>query len=499
MKLFMTGSTELERHDWDRVRHHARRVRVVLTGSHGVLSPHFCRFIRDNYPYPCLLPNLRRFNFSDAGCAAGTTLFLIQPSLRHVHHQVSRIPPPYEDWHSVNRIANDCLDVRVLSIVHVTCKCISETGYCEFLFPQAAKALSNAVQSSNYLTEVRFSTSFDHNAILHLSALPHLTTLGLQLGEANCQPLDSADSGASFPALSILEVKADDAKQLTPWLRAVRLPSLTTLSISVSSLSPIPLAEDLIDAVSCFAGLQYLYIRFVRTSKDVASFKYPASEAILQPLFRKLPLIAEFALSGLVCNPARKTVFAMALGWPSLQKLRLNWTCYAKPSLLGQAGYIFPRDLLLLARHCPSLETISIPLSRGLQSEPGTLSVYDEADFEDEAVAVDPTSGRIILKSRADQDRLHTTPLNVANVVKHTPLPVSNLLNLELHDAFRFPDWCCIAQCLSEVFPRVQLIPRCRRGNDDFLNNCVATIMDLKKGYILMKMPMLGKTAGRRA
>lgn len=446
------------------MRHNASRVRVLLTGTHNVMLAQCCRCIEAYYPGNNLLPNLRRY---------------------HLSYQVTS---PHQ-LGLVGRIAKYCPDLRVFALVHTeACRCSSETGRCAFVrLDSVQKMLSDAIQCCRSLTEVRFSTYFNARAIIHLSRLPNLTSLGLHLHDANCAPLAFMNSYYDlFPALSVLEVGGSDATQLTHWLRALRLPSLTTLAIAVFVMPQITAAEALIDAVSCFSGLQRLCLRFEMSRKSTVALKYPASEAILRPLFRKLPLVADFALSGLPCNPLRKTIFAMSQGWPGLRKLRLHRSCYTQRRSQSRIPL---GDLLLLAHHCPSIETIAVPLNRGIKS--GALSVYKKSDFEGEGVTFDPVSGHMVPPSLAHQYPPQTMPPSadyLAHVVEHTPLPVSNLRNLELSIAFREIGLGDVAKCLAAVFPHVQLTqsPENRSlRQQSKLEASIPIIMNLKAGYVL--------------
>lgn len=165
MQLRFTRVPEL--HDRDRVRHYARRVRVLLKGPHDLLSAQCLCLIEEHYPEPHLLPKLRQYHLGDDRCDEVSTLFLICLSLQHVRYEI-RLSHE-QNWH-LDHIARRSPNIRVLTLAHADgCSCITETDCCVFLRPQAVKALSDAIYSFRSLTEVRFSTSFDHNAIRHLS------------------------------------------------------------------------------------------------------------------------------------------------------------------------------------------------------------------------------------------------------------------------------------------------------------------------------------------
>lgn len=226
--------------------------------------------------------------------------------------------------------------------------------------PRQGKLLSETVCSLPRLTAVDFATTFESDVILYLSRLPNLSRVGIVLDDTNHLPLVKTEDGGPFPALEFLQVGATEAKYLIQWLRPLRLPLLTKLHISISTLSSLDLAKELLRVVVEFPRLTSLRLQFGDPSAVDYSHSVLAGENSLKILLEKLPLIEEFYLNGFAFNPSRQFLDALTLAWPRLRRLTLGPDCCLDPP---ESSRIQLGDTLLFNLRCPKMENITLPFS----------------------------------------------------------------------------------------------------------------------------------------
>lgn len=403
-----------------------------------------------------LFPNLREARLAGPSCAREISI-LIQPSLLTVHYEIDPTMP--DSW----RFSSIAERAPALTTLRVTDSKRPLPGLDKldsvFVDPKLCAALSDTVLALKNITVVEFMAALSPEVVKHLSELPRLARLALQLTDDNCAPLDTTlHSSPPFPSLRSLHVRGRNAVQLSSWISSLRLPALTEIHVFAEKRSPIEAAKGLLDTISRLQGITFLRIQFPNE-------RYLATDDVFTPLLQKLHSLEEFILGGLAFNPTSAFLVAVVSAWPRLRNLELQHTCYSKPT----AHRIPLRDLLILAQHCPTIERIAIPLSPYMYTNP--------TRYEDGVVVMTQTIPPL---ARSPTALAVTVPDSAAP----THLPHSKLQVLQIPYGFEPEDYHNIAEFLANVFPTAELTFRCPLKMRGALGDCVRTITGLKEKYI---------------
>lgn len=450
-------TTVPEPDQWEHVLRYSRRIRKVLSSRRDVCK-HTIEMIERHCPGGRLFPNLREARLAGPSCAREISI-LIQPSLLSVHYEIDpKIP---ESWR-FSSIAERAPTLTALRITDSTRPLPGlDTQDSLFVDPKLCAALSDTVLNLKDLTVVEFKAALSPEAVKHLSELPRLARLALQLTGDNCAALDTTlHSSPPFPSLQSLHVRGRNTTQLASWISCLRSPALTELHVFAEKRSPIEAAQGLLDAISRLRGLTVLRIQF-------ANERYLATDDVFTPLFQKLSSLEEFTVGGLAFNPTSAFLVAVVSAWPRLRNLELQHTSYSKPT----SHRIPLRDLLIFAQHCPSIKRIAIPLSPYMYTNPTR---------HEDGVVVTTHAIPPLARSSSTLAPAVTVP-GSATLMR---LPPSKLQVLQIPYGFEPEDYQDIAEFLANVFPAAELTFRCPLKMRGVLGDCVRTITGLKEKYL---------------
>lgn len=358
--------------EWARFKHHATRVRILRIdtyysdGEEGDFNRPDMEVDRSCYealatcfPHGSVFPHLQTLYWFHQSLSQYVRLF-IAPSLKKAE----------ADYHL-------CFDDKIIHYLEILAS--SAPSLKEFLFeedglpdtPEVSAAFSRALCRFHHLTRVNVFTDVSHEALHHLASLPRLQYLHFIVVSANYRTIFSSLEGPKFAALRSLYIvfSQDDIERLVHFVNAIDSKLLTDLMLNSSYSSSDKYAESLssqhlhsvFSAVSKFKSLTSLHVTAWQAEPII-------SGPTLEPLLR-LTRLRYLYLSGLPLFLESSDFQAIARAYPCMVELKIDshYECRAACSATLE-------DLLLFARHCPSLQTLDVSVAcNGTEIHPHEL------------------------------------------------------------------------------------------------------------------------------
>lgn len=302
--------------------------------------------LQSHHPGP-VLPNLARLNMCENDKPEIVFIF-VQPTLREA------------------RFSTVCTDTTVAFLklieTHVPKLEKLEIAVEDEFAQDVCDAFSKTICALRHLKRLDFAhIPLPPDVIVHLSALPELRVLSLELTKKNANAPSSLVWGR-FPKLTVLDVLTylPDAAIPALLLSALDGRCLTTLNVTMrcrQGSDRVTSLEHLFTAIGNLDRLTSCSLIFSDPDLRRTSEQSPrVAGAVLAPLAR-LSRLQTFTLDGLPVALGAADVRRLAAAWPALRRLELVERADAPPG--GSVGL---RDLAVLAAHCPRLERLAVRL-----------------------------------------------------------------------------------------------------------------------------------------
>lgn len=217
--------------------------------------------------------------------------------------------------------------------------------------------LSQTIISLNHLTTFRFSFMPPQpDALIHLSRLPGLTTVGLLFKESNLDTWGSPIWGG-FPALNSLRLNSsetiDNPVPAASFLHLLSGLALTSLHLLFGYALPTSV-EDFGWLISAVAHLRHLQICSISFGISSEWGDIVIDGSVLSPLYQ-ISGMRDFALEDVPIVFQPEAVRDLADAWRHLQ-------CLLLPTFSEQYYQLHLEDLSFFARSCHVLDTINVQL-----------------------------------------------------------------------------------------------------------------------------------------
>ncbi|GJE85078.1 hypothetical protein PsYK624_011550 [Phanerochaete sordida] len=331
--------------EWARFEYYARRVRILRYWTPIYDSPELDDWLGVDWdsvlqycPEKQLLPRLHTFE-SDFQLISDWYYLFIQPPLRHLTLTYWELLDP--EIPSVEAL-HKCAQTLESLEVHIIGWDVSD--------PQAISSLSHVVSQMRALKIVNVDNLLPQ-AVAHLAGLHTLRELHFSV-----ETLDGASTPLPFPVLERLQVKAHtpNVNALTCILRRLQAPALRALELEYDpgqdSHSPTAAYVR-----STFGAVEHL-VQLHKFSFGVRTRREPVEASRIDDIASLLTLrsLEHIDLDTLPLVLAPADIDRIARAWPHATTLLLgNWA----------DGTLQLPDLLPLAKSCPRLRTLGVPLA----------------------------------------------------------------------------------------------------------------------------------------
>ncbi|GJE97854.1 F-box protein [Phanerochaete sordida] len=333
-----------QRAEWQRFQYHAQRVIYLTVASDEedefAVDQGALRILAHHYPAP-FFPRLVHFEWHNWHLAEFASLF-IEPSVCILKY----IPAEVEPMRTV------------LARVRTHAPRLQKLEFIDGIYDTLDKLhneFSQAILSMNDLTvlEVQYA-SLQRDALLHVSRLPHLTTLSLYLTTEIDSSWHSSYWGR-FPALRRLFILPEEDRtsiaSCASFLNALsERPKLSYLELRPSPTLHHNDFEDLMSAIGRFERLSYLSITFNNSRGEWGGLSIQGST--LSPL-QQLSCLQNFTLSGCPVSFESDAVQGLAAAWTCLEYLILT-------SASTDLCHFRMEDLSFFSQHCPNLRSLTV-------------------------------------------------------------------------------------------------------------------------------------------
>lgn len=329
----------------------------MFTSRHPV-RPDTYHVLHQYYPGPGeMLPNLQEIISRDGNASAPPYVFLfIQPTLRSLNFGPSC---PEDQITGLSSLEGG----RAPHLEQLTIE-----GW------DMAPELSKAIASLNHLTDLNLGRLSVHNeALVHLSSLPNLGSLTIQIIKDNADVWKS-DSWGGFPRLTSLELMTviDDGATIASLLRATNKEMLLSLVVDFHPrrterfrTRPPANLRSLLASVGEFKSL----VEFSLKLRDLQRYEGPRildGDALL-PVF--LPQLMSLTIDSLPVEISDTHIHALAAQCPNLHSLEL------RPN--NERPQISIASLVPLVKHCPLLDRVTLqlaPVEAGWMMDPAAIA-----------------------------------------------------------------------------------------------------------------------------
>ncbi len=208
--------------------------------------------------------------------------------------------------------------------------------------------------------------SVDLCFLVQLSSFPHLAELQVTVAQRD-KPEKRRLAQIAFPSLKSLHVAAH-VSLMPSILRLIRQGSLTSLTYRNSSDKDF---FDLADSVQAFheeiasrfpslASLSLRYCPYYDYAPEDSEEHWESLRAVMDPLY-DLSELQKMFYYGVLCMDNDAVELRLATSWPEIRSLCIS-------SLLGTSPTY--GILAVLAKHCPLLTDLSIPITFPKKDEP---------------------------------------------------------------------------------------------------------------------------------
>ncbi|KAJ7657185.1 hypothetical protein DFH06DRAFT_1197612 [Mycena polygramma] len=376
----------IEPRDWDRFDVYARRIRIlVITEIPSDSDTESCVFeVLAAYPREYLLPNLRKLIWGADH----------MPRLSSVHLFLS---PQIEEV--MLNVLSTAADLAILPTLPLRCPLLTSVTIDTIpdLDPDH-RVQSLMIRGFRRLTRVGVR-GIDQAAFDHLAQLPALEALTIY-ETTHFEPSGLNSRSSAFSHLQELSVRRARPDLLASLLKIKDIWPLVRFASSLSStptatarvyallvdrLDHATLAELAVDTPRCSDPLPLPLVATTALSIDVIRALF---------IFRNLRSVTLIPPGGLDLDDG--AIETLARAWPQVSTLKLHGTApyRAPPSRVTLAG------LRALARHCPRLSFLSMPLDASVvPANPGDDVVQKELAlfFVDDALLDDPAPVAVYL------------------------------------------------------------------------------------------------------
>lgn len=313
-----------------------------------------------SFPGDLLFPNVEKIHFRVYHLVQHLGLFL-SPKLVDIDLEM--------DGPGVRLAVLPFLGAKCPSLTHVE---VFYTGSVQATPEHRAQAASALIRSLNDIHSI-YIGAIDAAACRHLTSLPNLTSLSIQMIHEPCfsTQLDSPhpSSQSAFLFLDTLNIHVARVELAFNFIPAVSQSHLDILDVSTEIPASEAQSRQLfaIIAEHCSpTSLSSIMVNLGDCTDDVSenAEAYSVVPATMRPLlaFSNLVTVCVVVPFGLCLDDA--FVFEMAEAWPYLRDLRLH-----RPYIMlepSPPSKITVSSLAVLARYCADLRSLVIPLSADL-------------------------------------------------------------------------------------------------------------------------------------
>ncbi|KAG8221424.1 hypothetical protein J3R82DRAFT_1612 [Butyriboletus roseoflavus] len=339
----------MQQSDWDIFLRYARRVRSLEFDRQCLSTTHPKVYVAlAQPPSPVVIfPRLVHFRCGEYRMEAIPFLMhLLQPTVVHV---------------DIDNLMSNPLTFAVLPLLPSRCPRIRQImAFRNFVFQRGDQALETFSKVLCQLTELQTlrCAELPDDGVLHLSHLPNLKILRMDLRLVSLDHIESAFGCIRFPALQEVLLSAPSMSHSLRFLRFIQSTSVDTINLNVDDET---CAADYTAIFTSWASdpsyrnLSAIDISEMQVWRDY-DYKHIIDITILRPLFQlkhltslKLETLCTFDLD----DAAIKEI---AMAWPLLETLDLSirecgWEIPSKVTLPG---------LVPLLRHCPNLVLLGV-------------------------------------------------------------------------------------------------------------------------------------------
>ncbi|KAN0082407.1 hypothetical protein V8E55_008202 [Tylopilus felleus] len=335
--------------DWDVFLRYARRVRSLEFDRQCISTTDVNVYAALANPPSSLVifPRLIHFRCGEyRNEAIPFLLHLLQPTVVHV---------------DIDNLMSNSLTFDVLPLLPSRCPRIKRImAFRNFVFQkgdQALETFSKVLCELNELQALRCA-ELPEDSVLHLSRLPNLKILRMDLRLISLDSLESAFGSIRFPVLQEVLLSAPSMSHSLQFLKFIQSTSVDTINLNVDDETCAADYNAIFTAWASnpsYRNLSVIDISEMQVWRDYDD-KHIIDITTLRPLFQlkrltslKLETLCTFDLD----NAAIKEI---AMAWPLLETLDLSirecgWEIPSKVTLPG---------LLPLLRHCPHLALLGL-------------------------------------------------------------------------------------------------------------------------------------------
>ena len=335
--------------DWDIFLRYARRVRSLEFDRQCLSTTDVNVYVAlAQPPTPVVIfPRLVHFRCGEYRTEAIPFLqHLLQPTVVHV---------------DIDNLMSNPLTFCILPLLPTRCPRIKQVmAFRNFVFQRGDRALEAFSKVLCQLTELQAlrCAELPEDSVLHLSQLPNLKILRMDLRLISLDHLESAFGRIRFPVLQEVLLSAPSMSHSLRFLKFIQSTSVDTINLNVDDETCAADYNAIFTAWASnpsYRNLSVIDISEMQVWRDYDD-KHIIDITSLRPLFQlkrlsslKLETLCTFDLD----NAAIKEI---AMAWPLLETLDLSirecgWEIPSKVTLPG---------LLPLLQHCPNLALLGL-------------------------------------------------------------------------------------------------------------------------------------------
>ncbi|KAF8129508.1 hypothetical protein EV363DRAFT_1337372 [Boletus edulis] len=339
----------MQQSDWDIFLRYARRVRSLEFDRQCISTTDVNVYVAlAKPPSPIVIfPRLVHFRCGEYRPEAIPFLHhLLQPTVVHV---------------DIDNLMANSLTFSLLPLLPSRCPRIKQImAFRNFVFQRGDRALETFSKVLCQLTELQAlrCAELPEESVLHLSQLPNLKILRMDLRLVSLDHLESAFSRTRFPVLREVLISAPSMFHSLRFLKFIQSTSVDTINLNVDDETCAADYNAIFTAWASnpsYRNLSVVDISEMQVWRDYDD-KHIIDITTLRPLFQlkhitslKLETLCTFDLD----NAAIKEI---AMAWPLLETLDLSirecgWEIPSKVTLPG---------LLPLLQHCPNLALLGL-------------------------------------------------------------------------------------------------------------------------------------------
>lgn len=339
----------MQQSDWDIFLRYARRVRSLEFDRQCQLTTDVNVYIGLAHPPSpvVVFPRLVHFRCGEYRTEAIPFLMhLLQPTVVHV---------------DIDNLMSNPLTFCVLPMLPFRCPRIKQImAFRNFVFQRGDRALETFSKVLCQLTELQTlrCAELPDDGVLHLSQLPNLKILRMDLRLISLDHLESAFGPVRFPVLREVLLSAPSMSHSLRFLKSIQSTSVDTINLNVDDETCAADYNTIFTAWASnpsYRNLSVIDISEMQVWRDYDD-KHIIDITTLRPLFQlkrltslKLETLCTYDLD----NAAIKEI---SVAWPLLETLDLSirecgWEIPSKVTLPG---------LVPLLRNCPNLALLGI-------------------------------------------------------------------------------------------------------------------------------------------